>query len=361
MPKKIGTIVVIIVFALLIASPILTGIRQEPTLAVTIRTWSMTPLLTRGDMVFILPVADPANLSVGDIVVFRAQDDGVRDWTMHRIIDGDSEAGFLTKGDANERIDQDSPGFPAIRGEWVKGVVPQAGNVPLKIPLLGYLPLWLEENIESPVLIPSLLGGLAVILLLDELTKSKKRRKKEALQKHHLYFMGAIAFAIMMGAVMIMGSLFITIPYGVSESRGAVTGSDVGVLEKGTVIELDLANLQNPGRIPTLYTALSYDPQVKLDSSSYHLRQGDEVAVTGTLYANEEGMYRSSVIVGMFLPFLPASVISYLVSYNIWLAFAAISFIPALPLFSIPFLDSRFRRRIYRGWRKKIGKISGLF
>ncbi len=236
--------------------------------------------------------------------------------------------------------------------------MPTAGNVPLKIPLLGYLPLWLEENIENPVLIPSLLGGLAIILLLDELTKSKKRRKKESLQKHHLYFIGAIAFAVMMGAVMIMGSLFITIPYGVSELRGAVKGSEVGILEKGSVIEFELANLQNPGRIPTLYTVLSYDPQVELSSNAYHLRQGDEVAVTATLYADEVGDYRSSVIVGMFLPFLPSSVIKILVNYNIWLAFAAVAFVPALPLFSIPFLDSRFRRRTRRGWRKKLGRLA---
>ncbi len=360
MLKNAGTVLLILIFAILVASPILTLVLQQPTLAVAIRTWSMTPVLTRGDMVFIWPVTAGTELKHGQIIVYQAPEDGIREWTMHRIVGGDAESGFITKGDANERHDQGVLSYPPVKPEWIYGVVPTVSHVPLKIPLLGYLPLLLEENIENPLLIPGFLGILATVLLVDELTKTKKRRKKEAILKHHFYYIGATAFAVMMVAVMLMGSIFITFPYGVDKNPGVIMSSDVGILEKGNSQEVTLAELANQGVIPSIYMAASSDPQVELEHNSFSLHAGEMMEVKAVVYAREEGMHQASVTVGMFLPFLPVPVIRFLAQKSIWLAFAVTALVPAIPLFCMPFLDDRFRRKSVHKWRKRIGKITAF-
>ena len=361
MYKKWGTLLFYLILIFLIITPLLTLARGKPTLAASIRTWSMAPQLTRGDMAFLLPVEERTELSQGEIVVFRAPEDGIRDWTMHRIVGGDAENGYITKGDANDRTDQEGKGYPPIKPKWIGGVVPTVGDVPLKIPLVGYLPLLLEQNLQdpNPMLIPAFIGILAVALVLDEVFKPKKKRRKEAIQKHHLYFIGGAAFALLMGAAMLMGSLFINFPYQVSDTPGALMGSDVGVLKKGDERQLTLAELDNHGGIPSLYFAASADPQVELERESIYLSSGEEAEINATVYAEENGEYQSSIVVGMFLPFLPSEVISFLAGVNIWLAFGVVSLLPALPLFAAPYLEPRFRRRFIRGWRRKVEKISG--
>ncbi|MGI6667508.1 MAG: hypothetical protein ACOX5Q_08730, partial [Bacillota bacterium] len=99
----------------------------------------------------------------------------------------DNDGGFITKGDNNDQTDQEGGHYPPIRREWIAGVVPTIGSLPLKIPLVGYIPLLIEENMKNPRLLPLLLGVLALALLLDE---AKRRRKKEVLQRGQLYLLG---------------------------------------------------------------------------------------------------------------------------------------------------------------------------
>jgi len=56
----------------------------------------------------LLPVSDKTDYSPGQIIVFHSEEDGIREWILHRIVGGDPEQGFITKGDANEFTDQPS-------------------------------------------------------------------------------------------------------------------------------------------------------------------------------------------------------------------------------------------------------------
>lgn len=357
MYKKLGAIIFFIIIGIMVITPLLTLIRHQPTVFASIKSWSMVPQLSRGDIVFLLPVTGKTNLSQGQIITFYAPEYGVYDWTMHRIVGGDPEKGFITRGDANAITDQEGSGYPPIRQEWIAGVVPALGSTPLKIPLIGYIPLWLEEQMRNPVIVVFFLVLLAIALFIDEISKSKKRHKKETLQKHHLCFMGGVAFAILMAAVMLMGSLFITFPYGVDASPAVLMGSDVGVLEKGSTLEVSLAKLQNNGGIPSFYVAVSDNPQVQLEQSVYRLQRGEETEVKVTIYAKEEGSFQSSTTLLMFLPFLPPEFIDALAGVNIWLAFTVIALLPALPLFVLPYLEVRFRRRFIHVCEKRLESI----
>jgi signal peptidase I len=360
MLKKVGNYLFIIIVAILVISPLATILRQKPTFAVSIRTWSMVPVFTRGDMVFILPTNEHTNFSPGQIIVFRSEEHGIRDWTMHRIVDVDQDGAFITKGDANAETDQVGSRFPPVKAEWIAGVVPTIGSQPLMIPLLGYIPLLLEEKVQDSSVLPILLGVLAAVLLADEIFKSKKKRKKEALQKSQLYFLGGAAFAMLMGALMLMGSLFITFPFGVEDNPGVLMGSDVGVLEQGTSRELTLAELKNEGSIPSLYYAVSSDPQLVLQQNVFLLRKGDTAEVIATLNAKVPGIHQANVHIGMFMPFLPFAAIRFLADINLWLAFAAVALVPAIPLMALPYLEPRERRRLVKIWRKRISRIAEI-
>ena len=162
---------------------------------------------------------------------------------------------------------------------------------------------------------------------------------------------------MLMGALMLMGSLFITFPFGVEDNPGVLMGSDVGVLEQGTSRELTLAELKNEGSIPSLYYAVSSDPQLMLQQNVYRLRKGDTAEVIATLNAEVPGIHQANVHIGMFMPFLPFAAIRFLADINLWLAFAVVAFVP---LMALPYLEPRERRRLVKIWRKRISRIAEI-
>lgn len=95
---------------------------------------SMSPTLSHGALVLSLP-ARPESLRVGDIVVFYSH--SVPPIVCHRIV-GQGPDGWLTQGDASERLDQAS-GLPPINETTLAGVVPQIAGRPVAIPALGML------------------------------------------------------------------------------------------------------------------------------------------------------------------------------------------------------------------------------
>ena len=173
--------------------------------------------------------------------------------------------------------------------------------------------------------------------------------------------MGGLAFAVLMGALMLMGSLFLTLPYGVDKTAGALMGSELGVMELGREREITLAELKNEGGVPSFYYVVSRDPQVVVQRDRYFMRGGDKAEVKATIYARETGMYQAVVTVGMFMPFLPPAVIGFLAGINFWLALIAVALVPALPIFILPYLEPGYRRRFMKGLRKKQRRTLAFF
>ncbi len=358
--KKLGTIIFVVIIIFFVSLFLLTIMREAPTLAVSVRSFSMEPVMTRGDLVTILPMRDEESLSEGDIIMFRSEEAGIHDWTMHRIVGGDHEEGFITQGDNNERTDQEGgTGYPPIKPEWIGGVVPTVGEIPLKIPLVGYIPLLIGENLDNPLLLPIFLGCLALILLIDELTKSNKERKKDKIQTAQLYYLAGLAFAIFMGAFMLMGSLLATFPYVVEkEEKEVVMQGDISVIEKGETKEVTIAEIERKGFIPVYYYLDTNDSQINFKETEILLDRGETREIKANVHALSEGEHVANVTVGMFLPFLPFSVIRILASLNYWLALIVVSSVPAIPLFLLPFFDQKYKRRFMKTWRKKLAFIN---
>lgn len=134
----------------------------------TILSDSMRPTMTTGDMIVVRP-ADPAQIEVGDVILFRTSADPSTK-IAHRVVEivdtGDSPA-FVTKGDANETADR-SP-VPAGR---------VLGRVQFHVPLLGYVTHEMKEPLVF-LLALALPGSLIVASEMSNIVrvlKSDKRR-----------------------------------------------------------------------------------------------------------------------------------------------------------------------------------------
>jgi signal peptidase I len=120
----------------------------------TVRSSSMEPAISRGDLIVVRPTA-MANVTEGDVVLFAAGGDGIP--TVHRVAginevelrirdaatgetDIQTSYRLVTKGDANEQPDIQEVTESQLRGEvWF--TVPGAGELtglPLQWLLLGF-------------------------------------------------------------------------------------------------------------------------------------------------------------------------------------------------------------------------------
>lgn len=95
---------------------------------------SMKPKFERGDLIFIKGVDSPDQIKVGDIIVFRLQNESIT--KVHRVIEvinQDDQVLFRTKGDANSSPDPSPVSFEEVKGK-----------VLFWIPKLGYISLWIR-------------------------------------------------------------------------------------------------------------------------------------------------------------------------------------------------------------------------
>jgi len=139
-----------------------------------IASGSMSPTLEEGDVVAWTPVGIE-DVSVGDVVVFKSYA-GWSDEKLvaHRVIEIVDEGGVLmlgTRGDANEWGDQDKPGLsePYIRSDHLLGRVVDIGGSPLKVPLIGYMGVWLSNGgVFAWLLFSVLLSVLLVFIVYNK-------------------------------------------------------------------------------------------------------------------------------------------------------------------------------------------------
>jgi len=117
-----------------------------------IASGSMSPTLEEGDVVAWTPMGIE-DVSVGDVVVFKSY----MGWSGERLIAHRvtevvaDDSGVLmlgTRGDANEWNDQNKPGLsePYVRSDHLLGRVVDVGGSPLKVSLVGYMGVWLNNS-----------------------------------------------------------------------------------------------------------------------------------------------------------------------------------------------------------------------
>jgi signal peptidase len=330
---------------------------KQPLLISVVRSNSMFPLMERGDLVFIERIAAKDTVRAGDIVVFKTDigDYSKVGWIIHRIVDGNDQDGYITKGDNNQVTDQEMGGAPPIKKEWMASRAITIGDHPLKVNWLGFLPRWAENMQKGPYVLPGFAVLLAAVIGLVEWLRSKKRklRKKGRLDVQAIYFFSGITVSVLICATMISASQYVNIVYEVTDTdQGVIEGSRVGIMKIGDEIELPLVELNNRGFFPLFVSTVTNDSQLSFSDEKIKLQLGQQVKTRFQVHAHKTGKYKSFVRVAIFYPILPSELIHRLNQINYPLALAAVSIIPGLPLMIYPLLDSNMRRKIVRKIRR---------
>lgn len=354
---KVGNFIFYIIVSITLISAIGSAVLKKPVLMTSVRSNSMYPSFQRGDIIFLNPFFPNHDTKIGDIIVFKT-DGGSYDtkgWIVHRIIEGNLEAGYITKGDANDYTDQSSDN-PSIKAEWIAGRVAVIGSKPLKMPLLGQLPLLMEKYSKTPYTLPVLALIIGLIMGISEFFSKKKRKViRENLDIQSIYFFSGITIAILMFGTMLSTGQNLKINYEVSKStNGVIIGSKVGILRIGEIVEKPLSELNNKGFIPTTAVITTDDNQITLSHQKLLLTHGMQVKPTMTVNALKPGKYNSTIHVGMFFPLLPENLIYSLAKKSYWLALIIVSIIPGLPIMLYPLINSTLRRKTIRTIRHKL-------
>ncbi len=350
----------LIVFVLL-AAAVGSAITKQPLLMSVVRSNSMYPVLERGDSVFVKKITPRHKIKAGDIVIFKTESGGYssKGWIMHRVVEGNETDGYITKGDANELTDQQSGGTGPIKSEWIASRAVTLEGIPIKLPLLGYIPLYMEKFQNNPYTLPVIAVILAIVVGFSELTDGKKKRgRKTHLDIQIIYFFSGLTIVIALGASMLATGHNLTIDYQVSETnKGVITGSSVGILQVGEEFEQPLVQLENKGFLPIMATITGSDSQITFSDDEIFLKPGGQYEVMMNIHAQMPGKYESPICVGMFFPILPTGLICMLAKKSYWLALFVISLIPGIPIMIYPFIDTHMRKKTLKQIRRGIRHI----
>lgn len=365
--SRILTGLLYLVVLILILSAIGSAILKQPLLLTVIRSNSMYPVWERGDMVLIGRITGTGTIHTsqedGDVILFKAPKGELsnKGWIMHRAITGNDQNGYVTRGDANNYFDQDEGGTPRIEREWIAGKALTIANTPIVIPLIGHIPLLVEELKPNPFLLPGIALVLLSILLTNSIIANNKKRKKGKADILVIYFLGGIALLVMLSAVLLKSSQHFTVEYEVSkDASGVIQGSAVGIIKVGDKVNKQLAEIGNGSFIPMIATVTSHDSQISFDHQLTRVNKGDKIAVNFSVEGISPGKYRSSIDVGLFYPVLPQTLIYKLSKISYWLALVMVSLVPSLPILLYPLFDSRLRRKIQKALNRKLRFIKRL-
>ncbi|OYT46898.1 MAG: signal peptidase I [Desulfurococcales archaeon ex4484_42] len=99
---------------------------------------SMEPLFQTGDVVFVIKVK-PSDIKPGDIIVYEKPNGAYIIHRVTKIVNENSEIVIITKGDNNKYYD------PPISVNQVVGKVLSIYDIPVKLPFLGLISLWIKS------------------------------------------------------------------------------------------------------------------------------------------------------------------------------------------------------------------------
>jgi len=319
----------------------------QPVFLAFVETGSMAPTMEPGDGFVAIPAQVAGPPEEGDVVTFRAEELHGGGLTTHRIV-GETDGGYVTKGDANPFTDQDGE-EPPVKDAQVVAVAWSPGGEVFVIPHLGTVVLavqgvlgTVQRNLAALVGSRSLLGptglgylfagAMGLLYVVDLLresgnTKAKEREpdrpgsRAESGTSVDLYLVG-FALLLVAGATAAMVAPGGTQEYGVvsaefDSDRPTVIRSG----QSGTVPY----PVANGGYVPTVTYLEPASEGIEVDPRQVRLGHDEQVNATVTLYAPPEtGYYRRFLAEHRYLALLPPPVIDSLYRLHPWAPVVAI-------------------------------------
>ncbi|WP_229112563.1 signal peptidase I [Halapricum desulfuricans] len=357
--KAVGAVLALALVALVVGQ-----LLGQPVLLSYVTTGSMEPTIGAGDGFVAVPSAVAGPIEEGDIVVFEAEEIQGGGLTTHRVV-GETDRGFVTRGDANPFTDQDS-GEPPVKREQVVAVAWQIGGEPVVIPHLGTVAEGVQGGVETlQFRLAGLLGtrsllgtqgfgylifGLTVLLYAIDVFLSSDRRRDRARERDSglstRVVVGAMAASLVLAATAAMVAPAGSQSFEIVSSEFESERSDV--IEAGTNESLQFT-VGNGGQVPVYVYFEEGSENIDIDPDRFDVG-GDEL-VNGTLTLTappETGAYRLFLTEHRYLALLPESQVRALYSVHPWLPIVVIDALIGVPFYLVGIVlvgTERVRRR----------------
>ena len=366
--SSLGTVLTLVLLAVVVAMLVGQQLGQ-PILLGFVVTGSMSPTLEPGDGFVAVPPELAGDIEEGDVVTFDARELQGGGLTTHRVV-GETEEGYVTRGDANPFTDQDGP-EPPVQDSQIRAVAWEFNDELVVIPSIGTAAIALQGAIGTVAgLLSGLPGGDAiadgdigsimvgggVLLLLysfaadllgsDRGGRDRDRSREEAMR-------AGLVLGIILLLVLVPATASMVIPSGVNEITIVSSQSPSGnptVIERGGSQTVEY-NVTNDGFVPQVAIIEPASPGVTVDETTHWVSRGETANTVATLHAPEEtGVYFRGISERQYLGLLPLSVIVSLHAIHPWVAIAAIDLTIAIAVtavfaIAVGFEPLRFRDR----------------
>lgn len=357
-------------FLLVVVLSLVAGqILGQPILLSFVTSGSMAPTLGPNDGFVAVPIQVAGPIEVGDVIVFQAQELHGGELTTHRVV-GETERGFITRGDANPFTDQDGAEPPVKRAQVVAKafqindgvvVIPRLGTV---VTGVGAVIQEVQRRTATAVGSQSLLGpqgflfliaAVSVIAYVVDLLVAGRRNEKprernrsrssgRRAQIYLLVFAGMIVFAA-------TGSMLLTS----GTTQFDVISADFDsprpdVIPRGESNTQEIV-LSNAGLVP-MYAFLEPGSEgISIHDRVVTIPSRGEARTRITLSAPPEtGYYRRFLVTHRYLAVLPLPAVRALYGIHPWLPIVAIDvelgglfYVFARPLIGVGRMKSRDR------------------
>ncbi len=336
---------IVVVVLALIAGQVL----GQPLLFSFVTTDSMAGTIDPGDGFVALPPELAGELGEGDVVTFEAEEIQGGGLTTHRIV-GETERGFVTRGDNNPFTDQDG-GEPPVQRTEIAAVAWQPGGSVVTIPGLGTAVTAVQSGLETlQFRLAQLLGtrallgveglaylllGLSILLYLLDVAlagdRDRDRTRSRDTGTSSRRLVAGLALLIVAGATAAMVG-----PAG-AETFGIVSAefdSDApDVIRQGTTETIPY-RVTNGGLAPTTVYLSPASDGVAVDSERLGLAGRSSTNVSVSLTAPPEtGFYQLYLEQHRYIEVLPVPVIDALYQYHPWLPIVVIDAVLGLPFY----------------------------
>ena len=316
----------------------------QPILLGYVATGSMEPTMDAGDGFIAIPSAVTGDVQEGDVVVFQARELHDGGLTTHRVV-GETEGGYITKGDANPFTDQDGGEPPVTDGQIVAKALQINGEV-VTIPYLGTVVMSIQgvamaaANAVTSVFgmattssngLGSMLVAIGVALLgfgilLERLGPARRETTRRRSRENVLAFWTVLGLVLLVFVTLATAAMVVpsgTYEYGLISSESPT--DDPQIIEPGATTELT-RSVNNAGYLPVVVVHEAASNGIRADPGWQTIGIRGHSETTVRLSAPKEpGEYTRSLGEYRYLAVLPPSLLVWLHGVHPFAAIAAVN------------------------------------
>ncbi|MCL9816989.1 signal peptidase I [Natronocalculus amylovorans] len=334
----IEALIVVIVLALFLGQ-----LLGQPILLSYVFTGSMAPTMDPGDGFVAVPSALVTEYSEGDVITFEAEEIQGGGLTTHRIV-GETEQGYVTRGDANPFTDQDG-GEPHVQEAQIVAKAGTVGSTVIVVPHLGTVVMGLQDAIETVQQqaamlfgfqslqgtqgLAYLLFGLSVLAYIFEtMREGGKSRERGRSRTRENGTDTTLILVVLAAVLMISATAAMVVPAG-TEQFGVVSSQSASenptVIQQGTTENLTYI-VPNGGLVPTVVFLESETDGIEAAPDELYLEGQSSLNATVSITAPPEtGYYRYFLTEHRYLAILPPSLIADLHGIHPWVPLGVIN------------------------------------